>query len=372
MRLNVLTVGLTYTGVPIVGARVDNLGLCTPAALPDTAAFPLDEYDVIIINPASYSHFLFGKAGEYSDDKAEELFLLKRKNNSLDIDSVFDFESRSCELLKAMAKGAIVVWCLAEPRRVNFYGFRKTWLGYLCPAVDSLIEKTGLEVKKGLHLFVQDDCDQFLNYFKSLSESGWRLGLATELCEHYSSIASNQANVSLAGEITIGEVRGWLVTPPVTPESENQLILDAIALKSGSNLPGGQFRSIFLSHTSADKPFVRQLREDLLERNVPKVWIDEAEIMLGDSLLEKIAKGIDQCQYFGIVLSPRSIDSNWVRHELETAMNRQIGGREVVVLPLLYERCELPGFLRGRLYADFTEPNGYENALQLVLERLRI
>jgi TIR domain len=45
-----------------------------------------------------------------------------------------------------------------------------------------------------------------------------------------------------------------------------------------------------LSHTAADKPFVRQLRTDLLERGVQQVWVDEAEIEIGDSLIKKIEK----------------------------------------------------------------------------------
>ena len=44
--------------------------------------------------------------------------------------------------------------------------------------------------------------------------------------------------------------------------------------------------SIFLSHNSADKPFVRKLAADL-RRNGFYAWVDEAEIKLGDSLIEK-------------------------------------------------------------------------------------
>ncbi|WP_210247331.1 toll/interleukin-1 receptor domain-containing protein [Blastochloris sulfoviridis] len=45
---------------------------------------------------------------------------------------------------------------------------------------------------------------------------------------------------------------------------------------------------IFLSHTGVDKPFVRQLRKDLMAHGVPRVCLDEAEIDIGDSLIAKI------------------------------------------------------------------------------------
>jgi hypothetical protein len=44
----------------------------------------------------------------------------------------------------------------------------------------------------------------------------------------------------------------------------------------------------------------------------------------------------------------------------------------VVVLPLLYEECELPEFLKGKLYADFSKPEEYEAVLGKLLRRLRI
>lgn len=61
-----------------------------------------------------------------------------------------------------------------------------------------------------------------------------------------------------------------------------------------------------------------------------------------------------------------------LKKELDLAMNREISTGEVVVLPLLYEECELPGFLKGKLYADFSKPEEYEAVLGKLLRRLRI
>src|SRR5688500_15790467 len=102
--------------------------------------------------------------------------------------------------------------------------------------------------------------------------------------------------------------------------------------------------SIFLSHSHKDKRFARRLAGDLVRWGV-RVWIDEAEILVGDSLIAKIRDGLDQMEYVGAILSPDAVASRWVQEELDVAMNQQIGGRRVKVLPLVCRRCELPGFL---------------------------
>ena len=130
--------------------------------------------------------------------------------------------------------------------------------------------------------------------------------------------------------------------------------------------------AFFLSHTSVDKPFVRRLRTDLLASGVPRVWLDEAEIDIGDSLISKIDEGMRFSRYIAVVLSTRSIDAPWVKKELDVAMNREIASGEVVVLPLLYEQCDLPEFLKGKMYADFSKPEEYDAMLAKLLRRLRI
>jgi hypothetical protein len=124
---------------------------------------------------------------------------------------------------------------------------------------------------------------------------------------------------------------------------------------------------VFLSHNHSDKAFVRRLARDLAACGA-RVWLDEAEILLGDSLLQKIESAIREMDYLAVVLSPKSVTSEWVRREVEVAMTDEISGRRVKVLPLLIDDCDLPGFLQGKLFADFRED--YSVALGQVLRRL--
>lgn len=129
--------------------------------------------------------------------------------------------------------------------------------------------------------------------------------------------------------------------------------------------------SVFLSHNKEDKPFVRQLARDLDNHGV-KFWLDEAEIKVGDSLIEKIRSGLDEVDYVAIILSPNSIASSWVQKEMDVAMNQEIRGKKVKVLPILYQNCELPGFLLGKFYADFTEESLYEEAFEKLVRSIGV
>ena len=127
--------------------------------------------------------------------------------------------------------------------------------------------------------------------------------------------------------------------------------------------------SVFLSHSSKDKDFVRKLAADL-RRNGHYAWVDEAEIKLGDSLIEKIEEGIENTDYLGVILSSHSIASKWVTREVRIALTQEIYGKRLKVFPILLEKVKIPAFLLDKKYADFTSEENYKNSLQLIVERL--
>ena len=129
--------------------------------------------------------------------------------------------------------------------------------------------------------------------------------------------------------------------------------------------------SIFLSHNYLDKEFVRKLALDL-ECHGIRVWLDEAELKIGDSLIEKIRDGIDNVNYVAVILSPNSIESRWVQKEIDVAMTLEINGKEIKVLPLMLELCELPGFLLGKFYGDFTNKDKYEDPFRSLVNTMGI
>ena len=63
---------------------------------------------------------------------------------------------------------------------------------------------------------------------------------------------------------------------------------------------------VFLCHANSDKRVARRLARDL-ERNGMDPWIDEAEIVVGESLLERIERGLSDADFVAVLLSPRAV-----------------------------------------------------------------
>lgn len=93
---------------------------------------------------------------------------------------------------------------------------------------------------------------------------------------------------------------------------------------------------IFISHSSEDKEdFVRPLALEL-QRCELKVWYDEFELKVGDSLRRSIDKGLINSKYGIVVLSESFFKRNWTQYELDGFVNREMNGMKVI-LPIWHK-----------------------------------
>jgi hypothetical protein len=91
---------------------------------------------------------------------------------------------------------------------------------------------------------------------------------------------------------------------------------------------------VFISHASEDKErFVRPLVTELEARGL-RVWFDEAELQVGDSLTRKIDEGLSRSRFGVVVLSKSFFEKDWPRAELDALATRQINSGKVVILPV--------------------------------------
>jgi hypothetical protein len=129
---------------------------------------------------------------------------------------------------------------------------------------------------------------------------------------------------------------------------------------------------VFLSYEHHDRPFVRFLADDIRASRV-KLWIDEMEILPGDSLIGKISEGLADSDFVLACLSHTSVRSNWVRTELQIAATRGIQQKRAVVLPLLVGTVkpkDIPPFLSHLLYVDFRKGGDYDHSLTELVRRI--
>lgn len=105
---------------------------------------------------------------------------------------------------------------------------------------------------------------------------------------------------------------------------------------------------LFISHSTKDDAFVRELRERLDLHGQPG-WIDSRELRGGDLLEDEIKKAIDASSGYAVVVSTDSLQSKWVGKELRHVLTVQAargGPKKYPVVPLLLNDTKL-GVLEG-------------------------
>lgn len=110
--------------------------------------------------------------------------------------------------------------------------------------------------------------------------------------------------------------------------------------------------TIFISYSRNDVAFVDELARALVIRR-HHIWLDRWEMNVGDSLISKIQNALTESDAILIVLSKNSVASEWCKKELNSGLMRELEEKKVIVLPCVIDDCEIPLFLKEKLYADF-------------------
>lgn len=124
---------------------------------------------------------------------------------------------------------------------------------------------------------------------------------------------------------------------------------------------------VFISYSHHDSDFATELAAQLVKHKA-KVWIDQWELHVGDSLIDRIQEAIQGASALLVILSQSSIKSEWFKKELSSGLLRELEEKRVVVLPVLIDDCKIPLFLKGKMYADFR--TDFDKGLRAVLEAI--
>jgi hypothetical protein len=94
---------------------------------------------------------------------------------------------------------------------------------------------------------------------------------------------------------------------------------------------GAESYDVFISHASEDKDsIVRSLANELTNLGL-KVWYDEFTLCIGDSLRQKIDKGLASSRVGLVVLSPSFIAKGWTNYELDGIVTRSVSGDQILL-----------------------------------------
>lgn len=151
---------------------------------------------------------------------------------------------------------------------------------------------------------------------------------------------------------------------------------DVESYNSGGNLDMTTNRPlrVFLCHSSADKPAVRELYQKLRVESWIQPWLDEEELFPGMDWNMEIEKAIEATDVILVCLSNNSITKEgYVQREIRIALDYADYKPEgtLFIIPIRLEDCVPPKRLARWQYADYFEgqrERGFER-LSTSLER---
>ena len=112
---------------------------------------------------------------------------------------------------------------------------------------------------------------------------------------------------------------------------------------------------VFLSHSDQDRQFATDLAEMMRVHGIP-VWYSRTNILGAQQWHDEIGAALSRCDWFVLVLSPRSVKSIWVKREFLFALQQNRFVNKIV--PILYEPCNWEQFswtLSSFQMVDFTQ-----------------
>lgn len=127
-------------------------------------------------------------------------------------------------------------------------------------------------------------------------------------------------------------------------------------------LPDTHKYDVFISYSRADKVWVRGELLPRLQQTGLKVCIDCEDFRPGAPAIKEIERAATTSRKTLLVLTPNYLKSSWTEFERYLLQTQDPNNRELRLLPVLKEACELPPSIGYLSYVDFTDPEELEIA----------
>lgn len=133
--------------------------------------------------------------------------------------------------------------------------------------------------------------------------------------------------------------------------------------------------SVFLSHSSRDKPIVDAVFNELHKRDV-RAWYDRYEIEPGDSITDKINEGLASSKLGLLFFSKNFLDprSGWPTKEANYFFQKLMreGKKNFVVLNIDLSVDELPPLLQDLYFIDMSRPTAIDEVVEFVKKQIAL
>ncbi len=120
------------------------------------------------------------------------------------------------------------------------------------------------------------------------------------------------------------------------------------SIKNGNNL----MTQVFISYSERDRETMEKIRNSLRRESLT-VWTNTTDIQTGEDFQSAIDRGIEQTDNLVYLLSPDSVESEFVRKEIDYALS--LHKRIIPVLVRETPPESIPNALQGVQYIDLTD-----------------
>lgn len=109
--------------------------------------------------------------------------------------------------------------------------------------------------------------------------------------------------------------------------------------------------NVFISYRSSDGTEAEKLATEIRAAG-HRVWLDQWEITLGDSIIQKMNEGLEGAAYVVVCYSASGVSSPWMGREWMSTLARQLSGHGVKLLPVMLTGGAPPAILADYRYAN--------------------
>jgi len=125
--------------------------------------------------------------------------------------------------------------------------------------------------------------------------------------------------------------------------------------------------NVFISYRRKDVKVAERLASEIQSAG-HRVWFDEWNIAIGDSIVEQINLGLDGSTYLVLCYSASGISTPWITREWMSTLSRQLNGYAIIILPVILTGGSPPVILDDIRYADLVTdwPKGLSELLDAI------
>ena len=177
------------------------------------------------------------------------------------------------------------------------------------------------------------------------------------------------------------EVELLQTTAAVLTGSFEHMMADNVVQSVSKQRQGRPGSKCFISYSSKDELFAKQLRSDLQNFGVA-CWFAPHDLLIGAKIRSSIDRAIHENERVVLILSANSISSTWVEKEVETAFETEAATGHTILLPIRLDSAILQAaegwaadIRRQRNIGDFTDWQDrtlYAQSLSRLLRALNV